>query len=401
MSAGLLADPTGAVRLTIPRGWSVSDDVGAASCEALPARADITGRVCAAQIRIEAAHRGALVPRLTAAGRLPDITTTAQDVVRDAFAHDQTAVLVDARPWRLRTGLGGWVEAVRIDLAHHDMTTAMVSTTILVDGGSTGDGGMVRVTASVPVAHHGAVGHAVEWALDSIVVTDPRGPADAGGSAGADGAGGPVTDGAGGPASGLLAFDPGSWDVRGYRPAPVTIDEASFDVFLRGSHKISPRWRGPMLAAGLIEAHGVATPAGHYVRRAVSRPDRRILIQVWEGSEPARAQICADILEGRAVLRSTLPAHVQDAWQQPGGPGGLAGLEVRDMAAVPARLGEWLGLGMAGPGRSFVLRPDLTASMHVAQIMAPGTPAVRQGVALAPTDESPAQLWARLVAMLD
>lgn len=378
LNPGTLADPTGGVRLAIPCGWSLSDDVGAASCEAPSARADITGRVSAAQIRIEAAHRGALVPRLTSTGQYPDLVTTARDVVRDAFAGDATAVLVDARPWLLRTGLGGQVAGIRIDHAHHDMTTAMVSTTILVDVGS-GGSGMVRVTASVPVAHHGAVGETVERALASIVVDAPRPTA---------------------PAADLSAFDPGSWEARGYRPAPVTIDTAAFEVFLRGSHKISPRWRAPVLEAGLIDTHGVATPVGHYVRRAVSRPDRRVVLQVWDGSEPSRTQFCADVLDGRAVLRSTLPVHGQDGTGATGAPDGVLGLEVRDMAAVPARLAAWLGLGMAGPGRSFVLAPGRALSAQVIQSMAPGTPAVRRGVVLNPSEESPAQLWARLVAML-
>lgn len=377
MSAGTLADPGGSVRLAAPRGWSVADDVRAASCEAPSARADITGRVVAAEIRVEAAHRGALVPRLTVTGRSPDLATLAQELMRDTFADDETAVLIDVQPWRLRTGLGGEIAGLRIDLAHHDMTTAMVSTTILVDGGQ----GPVRVTAAVPVAHHGAVKQAVEWALDSIVVTDTRGPAGAGQAA--------------------PTLDLGSWAPRGYRPAPVSIDEAAFDVFATGSHKISPRWRPPAVAAGLIEASGVATPMGHYVRRAVSRPDRRVALQVWDASKTVRATLRADILEGRAVLLSTLPMYIQEAWPElPGRPGGEIGLEVLDMASVPARLAVWLGLGMAGPERSFVLGPGYVLTAEVRAIVTPGQPAHGQAWAVDPAQERPAELWARLVTLV-
>lgn len=386
MTAGALVDPTGTVWLTIPRGWSVADDVGAVVCEAPPAQADITGRVCAAQIRIEPADRGALVPRLVASGRRPDLVSMTQDVVADTFAGDPTAVLVDARRCLVRTGYGtpggprGHVEGVRVDLAHHDMTTAMVTTTILVDGGR----GLMRVTASTPVAHHSAIGRVVEQALASLEV-----------------------EGVGLERPDLTGLDPGSWDVRGYRPAPATMDVTSFEVFVRGSHKISPRWRPPALAAGLVDPRGVATPMGHYVRRAVTRPDRRVILQVWEVNGPLRAELYADVLERRAVLRSTAPAHfaVLPGTLPAGagsvdGAGGTLGLEVLDMAAVPARLAAWLGLGFAGPSQSFLLGPGLAAGGAVIQSAAPGVPAVATPFALDPTDEGPAQLWARLVAQL-
>lgn len=386
MVAGALVDSTGSVRLAIPHGWAVADDVGAVLCEAPAAQADITGRVCAGQLRIEAADRGALVPRLTASGRRPDLPSMAQQVVADTFAGDPTAVLINASQWFVRTGTGGTtghVAGIRIDMAHHDMTTPTSTTTILVDGGQ----GVVRVTASIPVAHHGALGAAVEQALSSLEV-----------------AGGVPVD----PwqNSELSQLDPGSWEHRGYRPSLTAMDTTSFDVFARGSHKISPRWRPQALAAGLVEAHGVATETGHYVRRAVSRPDLRLVLQVWEVEGPVRAEVCVDLLERRAVLRSSAPAHFAVlAGGFPAAPGrvsseGARSIEVQDMAAVPARLAAWLGLGLAGPGSAFLLGPGLAAGGVVSQSMAPGVPATSRTFGLNPWDEGPAQLWSRLVALL-
>lgn len=399
MTAGALVDPTSSVRLTIPRGWSVADDVGAVVCEAPPAQADVTGRVCAAQIRIEPADRGALVPRLVASARRPDLVSMTQEVVADTLASDPTAVLVDARSWFVRTGYGrpdgprGHVEGVRVDLAHHDMTTAMATTSILIDGGR----GLVRVTASVPVAHHGTLATDVEQALASLEVAgagvEQTGQADQA-----------LPDLA---LADLSQLDAGSWDLRVFRPAPVIVDLASFEVFLRGSHKISPRWRPGPLMAGLIEDRGVATPVGHYVRRAVTRPDRRVILQVREAGGRLRAEVCADVLERRAVLRSTAPAHAAVLRGTlpvgPGsvdGPGGTVGIEVLDVAAVPARFAAWLGLGLAGPGRSFLLGSGDVAQGVVIQSVAPGVLAVARHFGMDPWDDGPAQLWAKLVAQL-
>ena len=410
MSAGALVDPTGTVWLTIPRGWSMADDFGAVVCEAPPAQADITGRVCAASIRIEPADRGALVPRLVAAGRRPDLASLTQDVVADTFAGDPTAVLVDARRWLVQIGGAApsiWpmhVDGVRIDMAHHDMTTAMSTTTIFVDGGR----GIMQVTASVPVAHLGGLGAVVEQALASLEVAS-SGPVTSPGDLNLQDGGAGWAKPASRAPSGLTdvgRLDPGSWDLRGYRPPPAAIDLTSFDVFLRGSHKISPRWRPPALAAGLIEAHGVATPMGHYVRRAVGRPDRRVVLRVWEVDGPVRAEVYVDVLERQAVLRSTAPAHFAVLTGSfPAGPRlvtaeGVLGLEVQDMAAVPARLAAWLGVGLAGPDQSFLLAPGLEAAGAVIQSMAPGVPAQTRPFDLDPAAEDPAQLWARLVALL-
>ena len=393
MTAAALVDPTRSLRLTVPHGWVVADDVGAVVCEAPAAQADITGRVCAAQIRIEPADRATLVPRLTAAHR-PDLVSTTQQIVADALAVDPTAVLVDARRWFVQaqhSGQAQRVEGVRVDLAHHDMTTAMVTTTILVDGGH----GLVQVVASVPVAHHGALGAVVEQALASLEVIGPA----------------PEVSSHAGPDDVVVAeldqLDAGSWTRRVYHPAGAAMDLTSFDVFVRGSHKISPRWRPGPLAAGLVQPNGVATPVGHYVRRAVTRPDHRVILQVREIDGPLRAELCADVLDRRALLRSTAPAH---AAVHPGvvttglggidTPGGTFGLEVLDVASAPARLAAWLGVGLAGPGRSFLLGSgDLARGVRV-QSRAPGVPAEAQPFELDPWRESPAQLWATLVAQL-
>lgn len=390
MGAGTLVDQTGSVWLAIPQGWSAVEDVGAVGCEAPAGQADITGRVCAAQIRIEAADRGTLVPRLLASARPLDLVSMTQQIVADSLADDPMAVLVDARPWPVRTGYGKSglperVPGVRIDLAHHDMTTAMITTTILVEGTS----GLTRVTASVPVAHHATLGPVVEQAMGSLQVAAINAPPTAA------------------PPPDLLWLDPGSWERRIFRPAPVTLDIASFDVFVRSAHKTSPRWRPAAVAAGLAEARGVATPMGHFVRRAVTRPDRRLVLRVREMAGPLRAEVRADVLEGRAVIRSTAPAH---AAVPPGiapfapdgvdGPRGTLGLEVHDMSAVPARLAAWLGLGSAGPGQSFLLGPGLEAQGALIQSVEPGVPAVARPFALDPADCSPTQLWARLVALL-
>lgn len=396
MTAGVLVDPTRSVRLAIPLGWTLADDVGAVVCQAPAAQADITGRVSAAQIRIEPADRSALVPRLSASAHRPGLGSTTQQIVADTLAHDPTAVLVDARRWFVPVGRtqpgapAGHVEGVRMDLAHHDMTTPMITTTILVDGGH----GLVLVTASVPVAHHGALTGAVEQALASLEVVGagPQARAQVG-----------PED----PTAELDQVDAGSWQLRIYRPAPVVMDLTSFDVFVRGSHKISPRWRPGPLAAGLVQASGVATPVGHYVRRAVTRPDQRVILQVRQADGPLRAELCADVLERRAVLRSTTPAH---AAVLPGtspsalggidGPESTFGLEVLDVAAVPARLAAWLGLGLAGPGQSFLLRSGDVARGVQIRSVAPGVPAQSRSFALDPWGESPLQLWTTLVTQL-
>lgn len=376
--AGTLADPSGAVRLTIPSGWSVSDDVGAATCVAPSGRVDITGRVGAAQIRIEGVRGGTLVPRVSASGLPPDIATAAQGLVRDALAGDPTSVLLDACWLRPRTDAGR-AEAIRIDLAHHDMTTAMLTTTIFVDTGQ----GMVRVGASVPAAHHRVIGGVVEQALTSIDIT-----------------GTPTLSDADRPILYRSAFDAGSWDLRGYRPSPVTIDAVTLDVFQRGSHKIAPRWRAPALSAGLIEANGTATAVGHYVRRATSRPDRRIVLQVWQVPTSPLAQISIDVLDGHAVLRSGRPLHVQAAGPGAASTGAQTWLEVQDAAAAPARVAAWLGMGTAEPEKSFPLPSAHKAWAHVARAMAPGQPVLRHEVQFHPRLETGTQVWARLVALL-
>ena len=389
MATGVLVDTTESVWLPVPHGWSVIEDVGAVACEAPAGQADITGRVAAAQMRIEPADRGTLVPRLVASSRPPDLASATQRLVADALAEDPTAVIVDARPWAVSTAYGvagadETVQGVRVDVAHHDMTTPMTTTTVLVEAKS----GLTRVTASVPVAHHAALGAVVEQAFASLRVMGGASPSTAG-------------------SPGLWRLDSGSWERRIFRPAPVTMDITSFDVFLRTAHKMSPRWRPAALAAGLVEARGVATPVGHFVRRAVARPDRRLVLRVWEAGGPLRAEVRADVLEGRAVIRSTAPAH---AAVPPGalpfapdgvdGPRGTLGLEIQDMSAVPARLAAWLGLGLAGPGQAFLLGRGLEAQGAVIQSDAPGVPAVARPFALDPRDGDPTRLWARLVAQL-
>lgn len=389
MATGALVDTTESVWLPVPHGWSVIEDVGAVVCEAPAGQADITGRVAAAQMRIESGDRGTLVPRLVTSSRPLDLVSASQQLVADALAEDPTAVIVDARPWPVRTAYGvagaaETVQGIRVDVAHHDMTTPMMTTTVIVEA----KGGLTRVTASVPVAHHAALGTAVEQAIASLRVTGGAPPGAAG-------------------AQDLSRLDTGSWERRVFRPATVTMDITFFDVFLRSAHKMSPRWRPAALTAGLVEARGVATPVGHFVRRAVARPDRRLVLRVWESGGPLRAEVCVDVLEGRAVIRSTAPAHpavapgvVPIAPDGVDGPRGSVGLEVQDVSAVPARLAAWLGLGLAGPQGAFLLRPGLEAGGAVIQSIAPGVPAVARPFALDPSQGRPAELWARLVAQL-
>lgn len=343
----ILREDRSGLTLTVPPGWSVVDDVGAVMCEAPARQADATGRTLGAQIRVEVlGETDALVPRYAPPGtatRPPGTSTrppstwdargagataevAARDVVDDALSTDHRAWLVDRRPWTVRSPDGRSVDGTRVDVAQHDMTTPLVVSTVVLETAA----GLVRVTASVPVAHQRAVARSVAQALASIEVT-------AAPMAGRRDAAGPAPS----PAR--------------YVPPVHELTSAELDVFVTGSHKIAARWRPGPVRAGLLTPDGVATPLGDYVRRAVGRPDARVHLALTgpaaaDGTRPAFAMLM-DRRDHHVVLRADLGRSVD----VPGPLGrtlrsAVETLEVVDVAAAPARAAAWLGAGPGGTG---------------------------------------------------
>lgn len=356
----------------MPAGWEVIDDVGAETCEAPAGRADVTGRVVAARMSIESFERQGLVPHRP-------IEVVVDDLVADALADHPHAWLVDRSTWPVATSDGGWVDGVRIDVAHHDMSTPLFVTTVLA---RTADG-LVMVTASTPVAHQLALGTAVEDALGTLVLeraADAAGWAQPPASAWVDGR--------------TLAY-----------AAPTTwMSDDAFHVFATGSYKIAARWRPEALAAGLVDERGVATPLGGYVRRAVSRPDVRAAVTVCpadmmlrpaSGQVPALPTMMIDRLDGLAVLRATVQPALTTVPMSKGA--GHVSLEVLDAAAAPARVAGWLGLG---PQRTAQLPEGTVAVVGSVVSAAPGVPAVERPGALLSHLPGPREAWHRVLAAL-
>ncbi|MEP7765963.1 hypothetical protein [Sanguibacter sp. 25GB23B1] len=390
---GLLRHAASGASLEVPRGWRVVEDVGAVTCEAPSGRADVTGRVVAARISIEMIERHGLVP-------LRQVDVVVRDLVADALADHPHAWLLDCVPWPVpwddrAPAARPSPEGVRVDVAHHDMSTPLVVSTVLVAL----DAGLLRVTASLPVAHQRALGAAVDDALDSLRLA----------------AGAPATEA---PSTGSLSLVKASFteasasttardmaDVPLAYSSPRTWMTAdALEVFVTGSHKIAARWRPEPLAAGLIDARGVATPLGGFVRRAVSRPDARAALTVYpvelglqadaRGATEVLAAMTVDRLDGYAVLRATPPPVRTPATPFP--VLDHVSLEVVDVAAAPARAAAWLGVG---PGRAAELPDGTLAVLGTARSAAPGVRAEHAGVIVSALP-GPRQVWVRLLDAL-
>lgn len=394
LRASLRHEASGA-SLEVPRGWHVVEDVGAVTCEGPAGRADVTGRVVSARISIELVERHGLVP-------LRQLDVVVRDLVADALADHPHAWLLDCVPWTAPWDDGSSSrpspDGVRVDVAHHDMSTPLVVSTVLVSLGS----GLLRVTASLPVAHQRALGAEVDEALDSLRVapaarlavpldtTSPfAAPSLVKASLEEASARGTARDMVHVP---LAYSSPGTW-----------MTAEALEVFVTGSHKIAARWRPEPLAAGLVDERGVATPLGGFVRRAVSRPDARAALSVAPVElvhQPARgateviAAMTVDRLDGYAVLRATAPPARSTASSVVGRD--HVSLEVVDVAAAPARAAAWLGVG---PGRAAELPDGTLAVLGTARSAAPGARAEHAGVIVSALP-GPREVWVRLLDAL-
>lgn len=411
-SGGWAVSPSG-VSLLPPDGWVVTDDVSGTSMRSpVASLADASGRHVAAQLSIRrlgshatggAAAWAQPVPSGEAGGpgvRPSDelLAATAQSRVAAAFADDPSAVLLDACLWEVRTTHGRRVRAVRLDVVEHDATTPVVRTSVLVPclGGAlgavgalggpgaagapgAGAAGVVEVSATVPVAHHRALVAAVETALASSVVqdevvrdadtiADPAGRADPAGTAGSAASGLPGTDGRRPDRPGppvppalpgwLSGLDRGRW----YVPPEAWLEAVELDIFVRGSRRLAPAHRPGPARAGLVDERGTSTPTGDLVRRAVHRPDVRLLVRAahpGDGTEDGSASMVVDRLGPWAVLRATPPPVAARPGQPPAT---HRYVEVVDLAAAPARVLSWVG---TGPGRSSTVPGGLELSMLV------------------------------------
>lgn len=347
---GRLVHAASGVSLAVPHGWEVVEDVGAATCEAPAARADVTGRAVPARISIEMLERPGLLPH-----RAVDVIV--RDLVGDALADHPHAWVLDCAQWR---DVG-----TRVDVAQHDMSTPLVVSTVLLPGVE----GTVRVTASVPVAHQRAREPEIEAALDSVRL----GPAE-------------------------VSAGPTTAPPLPYVAPTTRLSRQALDVFATGSHKIAARWRPEPFAAGLVDARGVATPLGSFVRRALSRPDLRATLtvlpieMVHQAGHPqdlaAYPYLVVDRLDGYAVLRASAPARASG--QVEGHP---VSLEVVDLAAAPARAAAWLGLG---PGRPADLPAGTLAVLGSAWSRAPGVRAEHTATIVSALP-GPREVWSRLL----
>ncbi|PFG35112.1 hypothetical protein [Sanguibacter antarcticus] len=379
-SRGRLRHGASGASIVVPPGWQVVDDVGAVACEGPVARADVTGRAVAARLSIETVERHGLVAHRS-------LDAVVRDLVADARADDPHAWLLDCVPWASRNAEGA-VDGIRVDVAHHDVSTPLVVSTVLVSLGS----GLLRVTASVPVAHQQALGADVDAALGSL--TAPAQPV---------------------PGSGTVEPQPPDTaspraTARAMAELPLAyvlprtwIAADVLDVFITGSYKIAARWRPEPLAAGLVDERGVATPLGGYVRRAVSRPDARAALTVWpvetvqhvgpRGGSGALAVMTIDRLDGWAVVRATLPPLQSVMYGSAEHGHGHVSLEVVDFAAAPARAAAWLG---TGPGRAARLPEGTLAVLGTARSGAPGARAEHAG-SIVSALPGPRDVWARLL----
>ena len=370
---GRLRHAASGVSLEVPRGWQVVDDVGAVTCEAPTARADVTGRMVPARLSIEVVERQGLVPR-----RPLDVVV--RDLVDDALVDHPHAWVLDCVPCEVRSPAGAapaGAAGVRVDVALHDMTTPLVVTTVLVAL----EAGLLRVTASVPVAHQRLLGAEIDEALDSLLL----------GSAGAPPRSTEAPDGA------VLALP------LAYASPSTWLTPEALEVFVSGSHKIAARWRPEPCAAGLVDDRGVATPLGAFVRRAVSRPDLRATLSVCPVEIVQRSDqhpdaetfpiMVVDRLDGYAVLRAS-PPPVRTAAPWTGQR--HVSLEVVDLAAAPARAAAWLGLG---PGRPAELPDGTLAVLGSVRSPAPGVRA--DGAAtIVSALAGPREVWVRLLDAL-
>ena len=362
------------VSLVPPAGWVVVDDVSGSGARAPAASlADATGRHVAAQLsvrRLAPLVSGALGGWSGTGASQADVVlaTAAQSRVTAAFADDPSAVLLEAYGFAVRTDLGRETAGVRLDVVEHDMSTPVVRTSVLVAcadlSGRPGAGhlGVVEVSATVPVAHHRALVHAVEAALATLRVQDEAVPVvepargaplvgrDVGGSprAAADDTG----------AGWTRELDRGRW----YVPPEAWLGADELDIFVRGSRRLAPAHRPGPARAGLVDVRGVSTPTGELVRRAVHRPDVRLHVRaadVVDGSAEGSASMVVDRVGPWAVVRAT-PPPVAVRRGEP-----VAAhryVEVVDVAAAPARVASWMG---TGPGRSSRVPDGLVLALVV------------------------------------
>jgi len=421
------------VSLLPPAGWVVVDDVSGSGARApVASLADASGRHVAAQLsvrRLAPLVSGALSawgggpsglqeplvslgtpgePRSTGSGGTPSpaevaLATAAQSRVTAAFTDDPSAVLLDASGLTVRTVLGRDVRAVRLDVVEHDMSTPVVRTSVLVactdvGGGSrSGHLGVVEVSATVPVAHHRALVHAVEAALATLRVQDEVVPADGASLHGASAYPGgrspdAFTHSEGVSAAWTRELDRGRW----YVPPAAWLGADELDIFVRGSRRLAPAHRPGPARAGLVDDRGVSTPTGELVRRAVHRPDVRLHVRaadVVDASLDGSASMIVDRVGPWAVVRAT-PPPVATRRGEAVAPHRY--LEVVDLAAAPARVVSWMG---TGPGRSSRVPDGLVLALVVHRSGQPwGSPAGES--VLVERGASPRATWQRVLAAL-
>lgn len=450
MTGGLRVSSAG-VSLLPPAGWLIVDDVSGSGARApVASLADASGRHVAAQLsvrRLAPLVSGALSawgggpsggheplvslgtpgePGSSAAGGAPSaaevaLATAAQSRVTAAFADDPSAVLLDAAGTTVRTVLGRDARAVRLDVVEHDMSTPVVRTSVLVactdlGGGSrSGHLGVVEVSATVPVAHHRALVHAIEAALATLRVQDEVVPADGasvhsasahtGGlapdaSSRGDGVSVAWTRESAGEASTReLASAPWTRELdrgRWYVPPETWLGADELDIFVRGSRRLAPAHRPGPARAGLVDDRGVSTPTGELVRRAVHRPDVRLHVRaadVVDASLDGSASMIVDRVGPWAVVRATPPPVATHRGEA------VAAhryLEVVDLAAAPARVVSWMG---TGPGRSSRVSDGLVLALVVHRSgQSWGSPAGES--VLVERGASPRATWQRVLAAL-
>ena len=408
------------VSLLPPAGWVVVDDVSGSGARApVASLADASGRHVAAQLsvrRLAPLVSGALSawggepsggheplvslgtpgePGSSAAGGAPSaaevaLATAAQSRVTAAFADDPSAVLLDAAGTTVRTVLGRDARAVRLDVVEHDMSTPVVRTSVLVactDLGGSGSGrlGVVEVTATVPVAHHRALVHAIEAALATLRVQDEVVPADGASLHGASAH-------TGGLAPWARELDRGRW----YVPPGTWLGADELDIFVRGSRRLAPAHRPGPARAGLVDDRGVSTPTGELVRRAVHRPDVRLHVRaadVVDASLDGSASMIVDRVGPWAVVRATPPPV---ATRRGEAVAAHRYLEVVDLAAAPARVVSWMG---TGPGRSSRVPDGLVLALVVHRSGQSWAGPAGESV-LVERGASPRATWQRVLAAL-
>jgi hypothetical protein len=439
------------VSLLPPVGWVVVDDVSGSGARApVTSLADASGRHVAAQLsvrRLAPLVSGALSawgggpsgvyeplvslgtpgePGSSGTGGAPSaaevaLATAAQSRVTAAFADDPSAVLLDAAGTTVRTVLGRDVRAVRLDVVEHDMSTPVVRTSVLVactdlGGGSrSGHLGVVEVSATVPVAHHRALVHAIEAALATLRVQDEVVPADGASLHGASAYPGGYAPGASTWSEGVgsswtpepvgaaptreLAsaawtreLDRGRW----YVPPEAWLGADELDIFVRGSRRLAPAHRPGPARAGLVDDRGVSTPTGELVRRAVHRPDVRLHVRaadVVDGSLDGSASMIVDRVGPWAVVRTTPPPV---ATRRGEAVAAHRYLEVVDLAAAPARVVSWMG---TGPGRSSRVSDGLVLALVVHRSGQSWAGPAGESV-LVERGASPRATWQRVLAAL-